>query len=170
MHRAHCDVRAASRAAVWPRSAARVFSLENTRLEETTREGGLEVCCHGLRRHAACRSDVDASLSRGRAGPGNRLFEEEPPAPSPAPSTAPSSSLLRQEARDVFNTLCSTCHGQGGKGDGAVAANLETKPRDYTDKVWQASISDEPNRERDRAGWGGDGEEPADAAVATARR
>lgn len=46
----------------------------------------------------------------------------------------------------MFNTLCSTCHGNSGKGDGAAAASLNPKPRDYTDKAWQASVTDDQLR------------------------
>ena len=34
------------------------------------------------------------------------------------------------------------CHGESGKGDGIGAASLDPKPRDYTDKTWQASTDD----------------------------
>lgn len=48
-----------------------------------------------------------------------------------------------QESRDVFAQRCSTCHGQQGLGNGPAAAALTPKPRNYTDKSWQASITDE---------------------------
>jgi cytochrome c553 len=70
--------------------------------------------------------------------------KSEPPAPTSETSApATGSPAAAQEAREVFTTLCSTCHGQGGKGDGAAAASLDPKPRNYTDKAWQASITDE---------------------------
>ena len=47
------------------------------------------------------------------------------------------------EARNVFNTICATCHGPGGKGDGSAAAALQPKPRNYTDPAWQASVTDD---------------------------
>jgi mono/diheme cytochrome c family protein len=47
------------------------------------------------------------------------------------------------EAKQTFKTLCSTCHGAVGKGDGVAAANLNPKPRNYTDKAWQASVTDD---------------------------
>ena len=46
----------------------------------------------------------------------------------------------------MFNTLCSTCHGQSGTGDGVAAASLNPKPRNYTDKAWQASVTDDQIR------------------------
>ena len=50
-------------------------------------------------------------------------------------------SLHAQEAADPnaaaagehdFNMYCGSCHGEGGKGDGRVAARLEKKPADLT--------------------------------------
>jgi mono/diheme cytochrome c family protein len=49
---------------------------------------------------------------------------------------------IPQESRDIFAQRCSTCHGTDGKGTGAAAAALQTKPRNYTDKAWQASVTD----------------------------
>ena len=46
------------------------------------------------------------------------------------------------EARSIFATRCAGCHGQSGKGDGPTAASLNPAPRDYTDKAWQASVTD----------------------------
>ncbi len=51
-----------------------------------------------------------------------------------------------QEARNLFNSLCSTCHGQGGHGDGSGAAALNPKPRNYTDKAWQARVTNDEIR------------------------
>lgn len=52
----------------------------------------------------------------------------------------------RKEAETLFNTLCVTCHGQSGTGDGPGAVALDPKPRNYTDKAWQASVTDEALR------------------------
>ena len=54
--------------------------------------------------------------------------------------TGPSPAV---EARQMFKTVCSTCHGADGRGDGPGAAALNPKPRDYTDKKWQASVTDQ---------------------------
>jgi hypothetical protein len=35
------------------------------------------------------------------------------------------------------------CHGETGKGDGAAAAALNPKPRNYTDAEWQKSVTDD---------------------------
>ena len=47
------------------------------------------------------------------------------------------------EADGVWQMRCSTCHGPGGKGDGAAAAALTPKPRDFTNADWQKSVTDE---------------------------
>ncbi|MGE0401997.1 MAG: cytochrome c [Kofleriaceae bacterium] len=62
--------------------------------------------------------------------------QEEPVRTSPA----------AEEARQLFNTVCATCHGTDGTGNGAAAANLNPKPRNYTDKAWQAATTDDQIR------------------------
>jgi mono/diheme cytochrome c family protein len=47
------------------------------------------------------------------------------------------------EADTVWAQRCSTCHGAGGKGDGAAAVALTPKPRDFTLTTWQTSVTDE---------------------------
>lgn len=63
--------------------------------------------------------------------------------PPPVQADDPPVSAAAKEARNTFNTLCSVCHGQSGTGDGPGAASLDPKPRNYTDKAWQASVTDE---------------------------
>src|SRR5262245_2085275 len=40
---------------------------------------------------------------------------------------------VADEARQLFATVCATCHGPTGQGDGQAAASLNPKPRNYTD-------------------------------------
>jgi cytochrome c553 len=47
------------------------------------------------------------------------------------------------EADKIFMTRCASCHGIDGRGDGPGAANLTPKPRNYHDKAWQKTITDE---------------------------
>src|SRR5258706_13907311 len=47
-----------------------------------------------------------------------------------------------KEAQEIFTSRCVTCPGAGGKGDGAGAAALNPKPRDFTLKDWQKSVND----------------------------
>lgn len=55
-------------------------------------------------------------------------------------------SPAEQEARALFEGTCAICHGATGAGDGAASANLNPKPRNYTDKAWQASVTDDDLR------------------------
>jgi mono/diheme cytochrome c family protein len=49
-----------------------------------------------------------------------------------------------QAAADaIWQSRCATCHGATGKGDGAAAAALTPKPRDFSSPSWQASVTDE---------------------------
>jgi mono/diheme cytochrome c family protein len=57
--------------------------------------------------------------------------------PKPPPETPAAA-----EARKAFHTFCVPCHGETGRGDGPAAASLNPKPRNYTDKAWQKSVTD----------------------------
>lgn len=59
---------------------------------------------------------------------------ETPAAPAVPPT---------EEAQTTFKTVCATCHGESGLGNGPGAAALNPKPRNYTDKAWQASVTDD---------------------------
>jgi mono/diheme cytochrome c family protein len=72
------------------------------------------------------------------AAPQELAKPAEPAAPAPA---APTASADTPES--VFKTRCVMCHGESGKGDGAAAAALNPKPRDYTDAEWQKSVTDD---------------------------
>ena len=61
---------------------------------------------------------------------------------TPTESAPPSAETLAM-AEKKFSTLCATCHGTSGKGDGPGSASLDPKPRDYSDAAWQDSVSDE---------------------------
>lgn len=60
-----------------------------------------------------------------------------------ASATAAGGGAAAAEALTVFNGKCVVCHGQTGKGDGAGAAALEPKPRNFGDAKWQDSVTDE---------------------------
>jgi cytochrome c553 len=72
--------------------------------------------------------------------------DKKQPPPVQHDSPPPVASAA-DEARNTFNTFCSACHGQSGTGDGVGAASLNPKPRNYTDKAWQASVTDEQIRQ-----------------------
>jgi len=52
-------------------------------------------------------------------------------------------AAAKTEADGVWQMRCTTCHGAGGKGDGAAAAALNPKPRDFSSAEWQKSVTDE---------------------------
>jgi len=64
------------------------------------------------------------------------------PAPAPEPAAEPASDPVA-EADEIFQSRCTVCHGEGGKGDGPGSAALDPKPRDFTSDEWQASVTDE---------------------------
>jgi len=48
----------------------------------------------------------------------------------------------KQEAKMIYETRCTTCHGPRGAGDGPGSAALTPKPRNFQDKAWQGGIND----------------------------
>lgn len=60
--------------------------------------------------------------------------------PSDAGARAATPAELAQQR---FASICATCHGAAGNGQGPAAAGLTTKPRDYSDAQWQKSVTDE---------------------------
>ncbi len=51
--------------------------------------------------------------------------------------------VAQEDAEELFKTRCAQCHGESGKGNGPGAAALNPKPRNYTDPVWQAKVTDD---------------------------
>ena len=68
--------------------------------------------------------------------------QSEPPG-TEAPVAAVATVSPVDEARTTFKTLCAVCHGESGLGNGPGATALNPKPRNYTDKAWQASVTDD---------------------------
>lgn len=56
--------------------------------------------------------------------------------------TAPTAKTGDERARAMFESICATCHGISGEGNGQAASSLPVKPRNYTDAAWQASVTD----------------------------
>jgi len=82
---------------------------------------------------------------------------EPPPPTSGSPMAQPESGPARKtqaapsdsihpEAKTTFATVCATCHGADGTGNGPASANLNPRPRNYTDAAWQASVTDDELR------------------------
>ncbi len=56
----------------------------------------------------------------------------------------PKDAKTLSEAKDIYlgKGICSTCHGNGGRGDGAGGASFNPPPRDFTDMSWQKARTD----------------------------
>jgi cytochrome c553 len=69
-----------------------------------------------------------------------------PAAPAGPGTPAASAEVLPPEAvaeaQTKWQTLCTTCHGASGKGDGPAGMALQPKPRDLSLASWQASVTD----------------------------
>ncbi len=73
---------------------------------------------------------------------------EPPPPTSGIPGAQPESGPRHKRsgadiAADLFSSSCALCHGVSGHGDGQMAANLDPKPRNYSDAAWQATVTDD---------------------------
>ena len=62
-----------------------------------------------------------------------------PDGPAPVQITAAD----REAAKTRFSTVCFTCHGMSGKGDGPASTGLVPNPRNFTDTAWQESVTDQ---------------------------
>lgn len=61
-----------------------------------------------------------------------------------APADAGAAGLgPREEALEVFQTVCAVCHGERGDATGPASASLKPTPRNFADPAWQASVTDE---------------------------
>lgn len=58
-------------------------------------------------------------------------------------SDPPLSPVVREEAQQLFGTRCMVCHGPQGAGDGPASAGLMPKPRNFQDKEWQKSVTND---------------------------
>ncbi len=86
-------------------------------------------------------------------------LERRAPAKSAAAPTKPGARALT-EAKALYQSLCSTCHGTTGHGDGPGAGPLDPKPRSFADSVWQASVTDDHIKRAVTLGGAGVGKSP----------
>jgi mono/diheme cytochrome c family protein len=49
----------------------------------------------------------------------------------------------REAAAQRFGTVCFTCHGKTGGGDGPASVGLVPQPRNFQDAEWQKSVTDQ---------------------------
>ena len=65
------------------------------------------------------------------------------PAPAPTPTPAEPAVDPVAEAKEIYSSRCTVCHGTTGKGDGDGSAALDPKPRDFTSADWQKEVTDD---------------------------
>jgi len=88
-----------------------------------------------------CRTSLLLTLALAACGgataaPVGQAANNKAPAKDELPMAA-------KEAKVLFESLCFTCHGLTGHGDGPGAAALDPKPRTFVDAAWQDSVTDE---------------------------
>ena len=65
------------------------------------------------------------------------------PGNSAGPKPLAAQNAGASAAEELFSSLCFTCHGSSGHGDGPGAGVLQPKPRSFADVAWQDSVTDE---------------------------
>ena len=72
--------------------------------------------------------------------------EDEPVAgatTATATTTATAGGDAGAKAKEIFATRCTPCHGPSGHGDGPASASLNPHPRNFSDRAWQSTVTDE---------------------------
>lgn len=92
-----------------------------------------------------------AMLVVAACGKGNEPPPPSTGAPMPQQESGPKPKQAApmgadEQAKKMFQTVCAMCHGADGTGNGPASANLNPKPRNYTDAAWQASVTDDDLR------------------------
>jgi mono/diheme cytochrome c family protein len=74
-----------------------------------------------------------------------RAQKEAPATPTnnAQPSANAAAPAVSDDPKEVFKVRCVMCHGEQGHGDGPASVALNPKPRNYSDKEWQKSVSDD---------------------------
>ena len=71
-------------------------------------------------------------------------------------------------AKDNYSTLCASCHGPSGHGDGQVGAALPAKPTNFADCKKMAKVSDDKLFDATKKGGAAVGMSPAMPAEGSA--
>ena len=118
--------------------------------------GGVELAPNGRMRNLTLLAILALAAGCGK----------QSSSPQAQPSTGTTTEVAsavspNAEAQTTFKTICATCHGEGGLGNGPAAGSLNPKPRNYTDKTWQASVTDEQIKQTILMGGAAVGKSPA---------
>ena len=96
-----------------------------------------------LKRNIAVSPALGVALLIASVVAGFGVEGATPAAPKAAGAPVGISAAAIKEANSIYQTRCLMCHGPTGKGDGAMGAMLQPKPRDLGDPAWQQSVTDE---------------------------
>lgn len=84
----------------------------------------VSVICSG------CHPKIEAQVEKTK-NPASRV------------SVDPTRELDLKEGKKLYERYCSTCHGDGGAGDGFNSFNLNPKPRNFTDPEEMGRLTDD---------------------------
>lgn len=113
------------------------FLAAGTRLEVRLGEGGLVpktparwilVFAMALCFTAACSEEKKAASA--------------PPAPKAPAAPDPAAVAAKAQAKEIFASTCSPCHGVNGAANGPKSDGLVPLPRNFQDPAWQDSVND----------------------------
>lgn len=117
--------------------------------------------CAGLLVAAAACSKTPATADKSEPPIGKpAATTPQPTAPTPPTPSAPSADATAK-AKEIFGQRCTPCHGPAGAGDGPASASLNPHPRNFTDKEWQKSVTDEHIEQIIKFGGAAVGKSPA---------
>ena len=85
------------------------------------------------------------AVAAAAACPADKPSATVPATPDAPVATAPAApdAAAADEAKQIFSTRCTPCHGAGGAGDGPGSTALDPKPANFTSAEWQAKVTDE---------------------------
>ncbi len=84
----------------------------------------------------------------------------KPAAPKPAAAAPAVPSYEMRLGKETYGHYCQSCHGETGAGDGFNAFNLDPRPRDFSDALFQRKKSDADLADAIRRGGSGVGLSP----------
>ena len=103
---------------------------------------GCNACTeqHDPRADRALFKSEEASANKA-----HRLLNEDGTYPAPVAEVAEEkvASAPANPSLEKYNQFCVACHGADGKADGPGALAMNPRPRNFTDKAWQAKTPDE---------------------------